>query len=112
MRRLHVLAVLSVVVFALVGCGGGEEDSDGTEASAGATVFTEQAEPTCASCHTLADAGSGGTIGPNLDDLQPSADRVLRALENGPGAMPDYGDALSEQQKQALADYVSSVAGQ
>ena len=24
--------------------------------------------PSCASCHTLADAGSTGTIGPNLDD--------------------------------------------
>ncbi|HEY2327614.1 MAG TPA: c-type cytochrome [Gaiellaceae bacterium] len=25
-------------------------------------------QPSCASCHTLADAGSTGTVGPNLDD--------------------------------------------
>ena len=29
-------------------------------------------DSTCASCHTLAAAGSTGTVGPNLDQLKPS----------------------------------------
>src|SRR3954451_1663097 len=31
------------------------------------TIFTKSANPACASCHTLSDAGATGTIGPNLD---------------------------------------------
>ena len=46
--------------------GGGEAAGD---AAAGAGLY---AEAGCGNCHTLADAGSTGAIGPNLDDSQPS----------------------------------------
>ena len=63
----------------------------------------------CAGCHTLSDAGSTGTIGPNLDDLKPSHDAVVAQLTNGGGGMPAFGDSLSEEQIQDVAAYVSSA---
>ncbi len=74
---------------------------------AGMTVFNS----TCASCHTLAAAGSTGTVGPNLDQLKPSDSLVVKQVTNGGGGMPAFGSSLSKAQIQAVALYVSSVAG-
>jgi cytochrome c6 len=85
---------------------------------AGTGVTTEQ--PTdgksifaanCASCHTLADAGTTGTVGPNLDESRPSQELVVDRVTNGQGAMPSFSDSLDEQQIQAVADYVAGAAG-
>lgn len=76
----------------------------------GKAVFTEQAVPACAVCHTLADAGSTGTVGPNLDELRPSAERVATAVRSGIGIMPSF-EALSDTQVEAVAAYVSTVSG-
>jgi cbb3-type cytochrome c oxidase subunit III len=73
----------------------------------GKTIFTTN----CGSCHTLADAGTTGTVGPNLDDIKPTKDKVVTQVTNGGGAMPSFKGTLDEQQIQAVADYVSSVAG-
>ncbi len=63
----------------------------------------------CGTCHTLSDAGTTGTIGPNLDDASPSADKVVERVTNGQGAMPSFKDTLTEQQIQNVAAYVSSA---
>ncbi len=76
---------------------------------AGKAVFTGSAG--CTGCHTLADAGSTGTVGPNLDDSKPSADLVVDRVTNGRGAMPPFQGTLTEQQIADVAAYVSSVAG-
>jgi cytochrome c6 len=65
----------------------------------------------CASCHTLADAGTTGTVGPNLDESRPSQELVVDRVTNGQGAMPAFADSLDEQQIQAVADYVAGAAG-
>ena len=65
----------------------------------------------CGSCHTLADAGTSGTVGPNLDDAKPSFDKAVEQVTNGGGVMPPFKDTLSEQQIQDVAAYVSSAAG-
>lgn len=65
----------------------------------------------CVACHTLADAGSTGTVGPNLDEAKPSAELVVERVTNGMGAMPPFADQLSEEQITEVAAYVSSVAG-
>jgi mono/diheme cytochrome c family protein len=65
----------------------------------------------CAGCHTLADAGSSGTIGPNLDATQPSQELVVDRVTNGTGAMPAFADSLSEEEILEVAAYVSAVAG-
>jgi cytochrome c553 len=79
------------------------------DAAAGKQVF---ATAGCTSCHTLADAGSTGAVGPNLDDAKPPHDLVVERVTNGMGAMPPFKDQLSAKQIQDVAAYVSSVAGQ
>ena len=68
-------------------------------------------ESTCATCHTLAAAGSTGTVGPNLDQLKPSDALVVHQVTNGGGGMPAFGSTLSKTQIQSVAKYVSTVAG-
>jgi len=75
--------------------------------AAGKVVFTTN----CASCHTLADAGTTGTVGPNLDEASPSADKVVERVTNGKGVMPPFQGVLTDQQIADVAAYVSAVAG-
>ena len=77
------------------------------DAAAGKVVFTEN----CGGCHTLADAGTAGNLGPNLDDRKPSADLVTERVTNGQGAMPSFSATLSATQIADVSAYVSSVAG-
>jgi cytochrome c6 len=65
----------------------------------------------CGSCHTLADAGTSGTVGPNLDDAQPSFELALDRVTNGQGAMPAFEGQLTPQQIADVAAYVSQAAG-
>ena len=65
----------------------------------------------CGSCHTLADAQASGNVGPDLDTSKPSTQLVIDRVTNGKGAMPSFGDSLSEAQIADVAAYVSSVAG-
>ncbi|MEM7709170.1 MAG: cytochrome c [Pseudomonadota bacterium] len=77
----------------------------------GREVFVELAEPQCAVCHALNDADAAGEIGPNLDELQPTAMQVHAAVTGGVGVMPGYGGVLTEEQMNAVAVYVASVTG-
>jgi mono/diheme cytochrome c family protein len=74
---------------------------------AGKTVFTTN----CGGCHTLSDAGTSGTVGPNLDDSQPNATLVVDRVTNGQGVMPPFSGVLTEQQIADVAAYVSTAAG-
>lgn len=76
----------------------------------GKKVFLELSQPQCGLCHTLADAGAQGQIGPILDELMPTADRVRTAVTNGIGPMPP-NEGLTKDQIEAVALYVSTVAG-
>lgn len=82
------------------GGGGGDTDGKSIFASAG-----------CGGCHTLADAGSTGTVGPNLDESKPSVELSVDRVTNGRGGMPAFAGQLSDEQIKAVADYVSSAAG-
>jgi cytochrome c6 len=77
----------------------------------GRKVFTELAQPSCSLCHTLKAAGATGTIGPSLDELQPDKARVADTVRTGIGPMPPFADKLTPEQIEAVAAYVSSVAG-
>jgi cytochrome c553 len=85
----------------------GEGEAEGDPA-AGKEVF---ASAGCGSCHTLADAGSSGTVGPSLDDSRPPFELVVVRVTEGRGVMPSFRDQLSEEQIRDVAAYVSSVAG-
>ena len=55
--------------------------------------------------------GTSGKVGPNLDDVKPTSARVVTQVTNGGGAMPAFKGTLDAKQINAVADYVSSVAG-
>jgi mono/diheme cytochrome c family protein len=91
------------------------EESQGDPA-AGKEVFTAAAQPPCASCHTLQEAGASQTVGPDLDDVLKGKDAAFihesivdpnAEIASGyaAGIMPQtYGDQLNDQQ---LADLVA-----
>jgi mono/diheme cytochrome c family protein len=140
MRRGSVLVLvllLGAVGLVAAGCGGAETKTATPETTVGSvpsqTTTTQtttttttggapQGNPTagkavftgssgCVGCHTLADAGSTGTVGPNLDQVKPTYDRVVTQVTNGGGAMPPFKGTLTPQQIQDVAAYISSVAG-
>jgi mono/diheme cytochrome c family protein len=83
--------------------GGAEGDP-----AAGKDVY---ASAGCGSCHTLADSGSTGTVGPNLDESKPPVALVVDRVTNGQGVMPSFKDQLDEKQIADVAAYVASAAG-
>ena len=76
---------------------------------AGRAVFLGSAG--CGACHTLADAGTSGTVGPNLDETQPSYELALDRITNGRGAMPAFAGTLSEEEIANVSAYVAEEAG-
>ena len=131
MRRTALALIALVFVVGLAACGGEEEASPEPETTEGTvTTDTETTDETttgvepaegdpvagkevflgssgCGSCHTFADAGTSGTIGPNLDDSQPSFDLAVDRVTNGAGAMPAFSSSLSEEDIANVAAYVS-----
>ena len=120
MARYVVTLVLILGALGLVGagCGGGGDSSappattaetttgggDTGDAVNGKVLF---ASAGCGSCHTYSKAGSSGSIGPNLDDLGPPFDTVVRQVTNGGGPMPSFKDQLSAQEIRDVAAFVS-----
>lgn len=75
----------------------------------------------CATCHTLADAGAKGQVGPDLDKVLKGKDAAFIKesildpdKEIAPGFQagvmpPNFGDTLSAEQVDALVKYLSEV---
>jgi mono/diheme cytochrome c family protein len=75
---------------------------------AGKTIF--KTGP-CAGCHTLADAGTTGTVGPNLDQAKPPLSLVVNRVVNGAGAMPSFKGQFTDKQIADVAAYVVKATG-
>ncbi len=96
------------------------------QAKTGEQIFTAAG---CAGCHQFAPAGSTGTIGPSLDDLasaagdrEPgkSAEEYVRESLTDPGAflaegfgdaMPSFEGRLTDEQIDALVEYLLQTGG-
>jgi outer membrane protein assembly factor BamB/cytochrome c5 len=91
--------------------GSGKEEAGGESANASLTGGEEVFDGTCATCHTLKAAGSTGTVGPNLDELEPEKSLVEKQVTNGGGGMPSFGGSLSKEEITNVAEFVSHWAG-
>ena len=113
--RIALLLLVLVVGLGAAACGGDDEEAedetttteetttDGDDAlAAGRTVFVDN----CGSCHTLSDAGTTGSIGPNLDEASLSADQVEEQVRNGGGGMPAFEGDLTDDEIQDVSEYV------
>jgi cbb3-type cytochrome c oxidase subunit III len=98
---------VAAYVASVAGKPGAAKPPSGGQAADGKTIFTAN----CGGCHTLADAGTNGTVGPNLDQAKPPKDLVVERVTNGKSPMPPFKGTLTPAQIQAVADYVSSAAG-
>jgi mono/diheme cytochrome c family protein len=125
-RRATLAAALGLLAaLALAGCGDTVGYSDGSgDKTAGRELFIQG----CGSCHTLADAGTTGTIGPNLDYAflqsrkdglgQSTIQQVVRGqiaypVQNPPveGSQGMPANIFTGQEAEDVASYVASVAG-
>ena len=70
----------------------------------GLDVYNNRAQ--CGVCHTLKAAGSSGDIGPNLDQLMLSMDRIIYSVTNGIGVMQAWEGILTDEEIEAVAYYV------
>jgi mono/diheme cytochrome c family protein len=62
----------------------------------------------CASCHGL--LGEGGVSGVQLKDLTAAEQQmIIDVIKNGAGEMPASGGTMTDEQIQALADYVAGL---
>jgi cytochrome c6 len=139
MRRRLLLPIAMLAGFGLVAAGCGSSGSSSSSSAPQSTPTTNQPTQTstggtsgsgsvhgsisagksvfasnCGSCHTLKDAGTNGTLGPDLDSLQPSDSVVKTQVINGGGPMPAFGKQgiLTTKQINDVAAYVAAKAGQ
>ena len=105
-RPILAGAVVVVAVFLLAQWPIFEASEPGGEllggAERGAVLFVDN----CAGCH--GQGGTGGT-GPVLADSGLDADRIVDAIEQGPGVMP-AGIVTGQNQEDVVA-YVEAIAG-
>ena len=123
MRSLPLAALAALALLGsgcAVGTGGVEGQGD---VSRGKQLFQAK----CAACHTLAEAGASGKVGPNLDDAfgsdraqgfkeatvrQVVADQIRFAGNYGTTGPTMPRNLVSGADVTAVASYVASVAGQ
>jgi len=65
----------------------------------------------CGSCHTLADAGTVGTSGPDLDKTKFTLAMIEKQVKLGKNAMPAFEGTLTEEQITLIAEYIEKVKG-
>jgi mono/diheme cytochrome c family protein len=123
-RGLVGACAVLLAALAATGCGSGGLTGGG-DAAAGKELFTGKGQ--CGSCHTLADAGTKGVIGPNLDNAfhqaredglgEATIRAVVRDQISYPVEAPNTGapgmpaDLVTGDDADAVAAYVASVAG-
>ncbi|MDX6377511.1 MAG: cytochrome c oxidase subunit, partial [Gaiellaceae bacterium] len=104
------------------GAGGAQAGgATGEAAPDGKEIFTTAAQPSCGGCHKLADAGTAGGVGPDLDTALKGKDAAFikesilepdKVVEEGfqGGIMPsNYGQTLSEAEIDALVKYLQEA---
>jgi mono/diheme cytochrome c family protein len=127
-RALALCVALAGAALATAGCGTGGISSGAADRANGKELFVKN----CGSCHTLADAGTQGKIGPNLDEAfgyarddslpgQGFSESTIRDVVRGqiayPVREPPTGDPgmpanlVTGEDADAVAAFVAAVAG-
>ncbi|MDQ3865261.1 MAG: c-type cytochrome [Actinomycetota bacterium] len=122
-RRPSTAAVAAslLATLALSGCGATAVSREGADTTRGKELFQQR----CGQCHVLADAGTAGQIGPNLDsgfnarnqgfDEDTYFQVVYEQMKIPAPPMPEFDEEgtknyLPEQDRISIADYVAAVA--
>ncbi|MGH3040640.1 MAG: c-type cytochrome [Gaiellaceae bacterium] len=112
LRALAVAGAL-LVLGAGAGCGGdGDTSRDGQSTATTAQPDNQDRRlfvEACGSCHTFTAAGSKGSVGPPLDDIELDAAAISKQIDAGAGAMPP--DLLAGAQRERVARWIADNAG-
>jgi mono/diheme cytochrome c family protein len=119
-RRALILGLATLAPLGLTACGSGGVSHAGSaaDASQGKQLFTQK----CGSCHTLADAGAQGQIGPNLDAAfgpgrsQGFKASTIREIVRDQIKYPGKGTGMpanlvTGDDRESVAAYVAQCAG-
>lgn len=131
-RKLIAASLLAGLALALSGCSGeevgatpAEDDGSAPTVSEGGSADLPALELTgnatdgkgvydangCGACHTLAAAGSSGSVGPNLDDSKPSYELAVTRVTSGQGGMPAFAESLEPRQIADVAQFIVESSG-
>jgi mono/diheme cytochrome c family protein len=133
-RRRHLIALPLLLPLLVIGVACSAPGGSVTTATPATVVGTVAAAPTltvppqykngdpvagktifktgpCAGCHTLADAGTTGTVGPNLDQLKPPLSLVVERVTMGGAIMPSFKGTFTTKQIADVAAYVVKATG-
>jgi cbb3-type cytochrome c oxidase subunit III len=108
--------LLAAAALAAGGCGTGGKATGNADATNGQKLYVAK----CGGCHTLGNAGTKGTVGPNLDNAFAASHRenfkestiqnvVLDQIREAIDPMPK--NLVTGQDAQDVAYYVAQVAG-
>jgi cbb3-type cytochrome c oxidase subunit III len=115
-QRAVLGTLLAAIALAAAGCGTGGKATKAGDQTNGQKLFSAK----CGACHTLAAAGTSGTIGPNLDDAfaGPKAQHFKEStLENvvldqiREASLPMPANLVRGQDAVDVSAYVAAVAG-
>ena len=112
-RRTRLVLIVSVALVVIASCGGAKtRDQYPVRATEGGPVdfalVKKLYDVKCALCHG-SDGAQQFAGAKNLSESTlPKADVVLRITE-GKGSMPPHKDVLSEEQIDAIADFVMTL---
>lgn len=118
-ERSFLKSGLTVAALALTGTMGGfllAAEANAADAPAAAAAPVDPGKQLfldwgCATCHTLADAGADGHVGPVFDgDPNLTKAFIVNRVTNGQGAMPSFGGQLSDAEIGQIADYLLKAA--
>lgn len=74
----------------------------GPQADDPASIFSAS----CGGCHTFGKADSTGSVGPQLDDTDITLEEAVQQIKKGGNGMPAFEGQLTDEQIQALAEYI------
>jgi mono/diheme cytochrome c family protein len=100
------LALAAVPVAGAFGADEAKPALTAEQVAKGRQMFTDNG---CVACHTLADAGAAGTVGPSFDgDASLDKDHAIAVITNGQGPMPSFS-WLGDEDIDLIASYVVQV---
>ena len=116
-RALLCVAGLAATVAVAPGCGGSPVPAaTDVDLAHGKQLFQQR----CGGCHTLADAGTKGTLGPDLDQaylgprlqgFKPSSFEAMVHQQIAQAEQPMPRNLVTGQDAVDVAAYIASVAG-
>ena len=107
--RFGRISFFLLIVGCIAGCSGNNGQADSTNDNADTKIAAKNLfEQKCIACH-----GNDGTAGiagaANLQTISITDEQIVQSISNGKGNMPAFKDMLSQDDINAVKDYVKGL---